>query len=682
MAGFSSFADSVAVGDSFYYSVQNADKPQEREVGRGTLLSNGTISRQPVQGGLISFTSGSKTIALVTTSEWYSQVQVAVAQGGGQSSDVDTRLQLKVADPAKSRSRHLLEPGRQGFFVWDATVPVATHQADTAEGIFVAPSATAAGAWVRQIDGPVNVCWFGASPAATASVNTTAFKAALAYLQAGNNQYSWLSMTHARRLYIPAGKFQLNDVLNVHVTLIIEGDGPRSTHLKWAAGSSGFRILRINTGEYTAPGPTGSGGAADETIIRGMMLEGGAVEFDYVNYTVGNEGEFHGIELRARASIYDVVLYKWQGDGIYSLAVAGGGTAEGNANLIRMFNVTAWSCRNGAFLDGADTNACAMYGFNGFSCRQWGFWDSSFLANEWSGVHVDGNGITNLTYAHASGRLYYVLYGQEAWCAANPPSGTTASNQGWAYLKDASIPALDWVSGRAYRAGGSFCCDNANAFSTVSGYSESGQPPAQVAYPTKVDGGFYAGVKQLSTTRSYGGMMVASGSGMLGVATTGDLKAGENVFLGGNLEFTKDTARGYTGPDLCGVFRQGGALQLFGPSSASFGLALYNGGNPGLTFGATGSTIADFWGDVNLRNAGKVFKVQGTQVVGPQGAAVADAPALTSVNGANAATAPTQAEFNALVAEFNKLRIDVGAARTALNASLSRLRTHGLIAAA
>lgn len=73
----------------------------------------------------------------------------------------------------------------------------------------------------------------------------------------------------------------------------------------------------------------------------------------------------------------------------------------------------------------------------------------------------------------------------------------------------------------------------------------------------------------------------------------------------------------------------------------------------------------------------------GNQVVGTRGAAVADAAALTSVDGTNAAAAPTQAEFNAFVAEFNKLRTDLGATRTQLNLALARLRAatgHGLIA--
>lgn len=69
------------------------------------------------------------------------------------------------------------------------------------------------------------------------------------------------------------------------------------------------------------------------------------------------------------------------------------------------------------------------------------------------------------------------------------------------------------------------------------------------------------------------------------------------------------------------------------------------------------------------------------QIIGQRGAAVVDAVALTSVNATNAAAAPTMAEFNALVAEFNKLRTDVGVVRTTGNTLLARLRAgtgHGL----
>ncbi len=80
----------------------------------------------------------------------------------------------------------------------------------------------------------------------------------------------------------------------------------------------------------------------------------------------------------------------------------------------------------------------------------------------------------------------------------------------------------------------------------------------------------------------------------------------------------------------------------------------------------------NIWSGVNVFTQPLVtqahYKVGAVQVVGAQGAAVADA-----ADGVNAAAAPTQAEFNALVAVFN--------ANVALfNDLLAEIRTHGLIA--
>ena len=80
--GFTSFASALQPGESFYYSVIGFDKPGEREIGRGTLNADRTISRDPLNGMLTQFTGGTKLIALVTAAEWYEKVQAA----GGQTS--------------------------------------------------------------------------------------------------------------------------------------------------------------------------------------------------------------------------------------------------------------------------------------------------------------------------------------------------------------------------------------------------------------------------------------------------------------------------------------------------------------------------------------------------------------------------------------------------------------------
>jgi hypothetical protein len=71
VAGYTSFATAVLPGESFYYSVIGVDKPAEREVGRGTMQSDGTIRRDPISGTKTNFTSGMKTVALIAAADWF-----------------------------------------------------------------------------------------------------------------------------------------------------------------------------------------------------------------------------------------------------------------------------------------------------------------------------------------------------------------------------------------------------------------------------------------------------------------------------------------------------------------------------------------------------------------------------------------------------------------------------------
>lgn len=94
--------------------------------------------------------------------------------------------------------------------------------------------------------------------------------------------------------------------------------------------------------------------------------------------------------------------------------------------------------------------------------------------------------------------------------------------------------------------------------------------------------------------------------------------------------------------------------------------------------------------------SGKVVKIGGTQVVGAQQTAVADASAqtqdtvtdstggsadttLAAVSGSGA-DATINNNFADIAAQLAKIKVDVAALRTTLNGALAKLRTHGLIA--
>lgn len=311
--------------------------------------------------------------------------------------------------------------------------------------------------------------------------DSAAFVAAIAALRANSQSYSDASYKGSGKLRLGAKKYYLaGTTLDINHTLPIEGcgtgqDGGTPTDLIWAAGVTGMRIHRYNTVGATGS-DAGSQKAADGTILRGFRMRGG-----YTNFA--SEGEYHGIQLRARATIEDVYIYGFQGDGIYINAQSGGVSNEGNANLFVLNRVTVSQCRNGVYVTGADANAGAGFMVNAIGNRMWGIADRSFLGNNWFACHTADNGLINgatPTVVSDGTRRYTVKDGQAAGASANAPSGTTADNTWWLYNGSGDVSPsnniANWGNGTIYRSGGSIVFDNANARGVIDGcYSEGGQ---------------------------------------------------------------------------------------------------------------------------------------------------------------------------------------------------------------
>jgi hypothetical protein len=454
--GFTGFGSALEVGESFYYSAIGVDKPAEREVGRGTLLSNGQISREPITGPKTNFTTGTKSIALIAAAEWFERVESGT--GGGGSAASATRPQLAAA-PSSQAAMLLAEAGREGLFVFDGSNLSAKVSADPNQGIYVPPTGGngSTGAWVRKVNGRHNVKWFGAVGDDVTN-DGAAFTAALAYLNAiAISGYGYGMGTP--ELFIPAGKYYLGTTtLDITHSIIVTGEngadaGGGSTILRWAAGATGIRTQAANTtGATGTQAPAGYRG--DGSIIRNLFLQGGYA---------GVEAEFHGIHLRAKATIRDCYITNFQGDGVYANATAGsGGASEGNVNCFEFTRLIITGNRNGVYLIGADTNAGSGNYLDVFGNRAWGINDNSFLGNTWTACH-------------------------------------TASN----------------ISG-PYRS------TNLNAHSVFVGcYSESDQPAASFSQRSLVLGGLHAaGVGTAAFLRAEGNDLVADGDlSVVGIAT-------------------------------------------------------------------------------------------------------------------------------------------------------------------
>lgn len=687
VTGYASFADSVSVGDSFYYSVQGLDRPQEREVGRGTYNANGTITRQALSGALTSFSSGTKTIALVAAAEWYAAVQESLGQGG-ESGFVLDRAALAARPTVGTGACLLKEAGREGIFAWDATIPVAVHQSDPGQGIFIAPNAAASGAWVRRWSGGVNVRWFGAKGDGVAD-DGAAFTRALACLRTLAQQgfgYGW----GTNRLYVPRGQYFLGTTtLDLTVSTVVEGDSNGlpsggASVLRWAANATGIRVQGSATSGAEGTKPTDY--VTGTSLIRGLHLIGG-----HVRGTTA-EGEFHGVHMRAMAAIEDCFIRGFQGDGIH---IRGDVNVSNNTNLAFVSRTTVELCRNGVFLSGGDANACTFLHVNCNSNRRWGFLDNSFLGNSFFGCHSATNGneptlsatICPPNRVIRSGRIYAVVHGQEAWCSTNPPSGAATHNLGWYYVAPGVVNAAanieEWVSGRSYRSGGSYAAVEAglNARSVFIGcYSEGDMAPNQILPRSLLMGGLHengtVGSGPFLWT-SYDGFYV--GNTRL-VAPKG-ARVSSSADLGTALQIGADD-EAFTEFHVRGSNYAGGTYYVAGlPQARIFtdGSALrIDVRDKSLKLDAASGAIGEVKASGFDLAAGKSFQINGQQVVGARRGGWTAATGNAS-RGSFAASAAGTASAGYVQSEAQEKRDRIAALEARLIALEGDCRAHGLI---
>lgn len=534
--GFASFAESLSVGDNFYYSIQGVDRPQEREVGRGTLQANGTISRQPIRGGLTNFSAGQKVIALVTASEWFEAVS-ALTVATDQLGKSNSRAELAALPATAGSCRYLSEAGREGMFVFVGENIAPLVSTDSRQAMIIASPALpdgSAGGWIRKVDQGLNVRWFGAIGDNVAD-DGAAFLAALAYMRA-TAQVGFGYSTGGGRLFVPKGKYFLGtSTLDLFTTVHLVGEngigdsgGPASV-LRWSAGATGIRVQTHNT--TGANGVRTSGDRGDASLIENLFLQGGFTS---------TEGEFHGIQLRGRATIRQCFIENFQGDAVHIQATAGAGDGnfEGNANCFHIDKIFVQGCRNGIFTKGADANAGNVIGASINYCRQWGVWESSFLGNNYSGLHVAENGeltgfptqVSYLNNRFTPQRL------QEVAASTTTPPSSAVDTPAWIFVEgggaDSAHPG--WVSGMAVRTGGAYRTDGDSARNVFTGcYSESGEGPSQFNGPSLVLGGLHgAGIKGSVLNDAYGGELRGNQVGLIAardLAVNGTLSASSAV---------------------------------------------------------------------------------------------------------------------------------------------------------
>jgi hypothetical protein len=248
-------------------------------------------------------------------------------------------------------------------------------------------------------------------------------------------------------------RYFVGSTINLKRTTRLLGEGSGmpwqgTATLVFPAGVTGIILNRIDTMGAGLENPTTAG--ADGSIIEGLNLHGAKGNAD----AAGGPG----IWMRARGLIRNTLISSFQGDGARVFATAGGASnVQGNANNWRIEGGRfQGNGGNGLSVGGApgsaDVNAGTCVGLDCSGNAGWAFYDGSFLGNTYMGCHA-------------------------------------ADNQTGAYHTD-----------------------NNNACNVLLGcYSEGGQPPSDLAYPTIVMGGQHAaGIKGTAAwLNNYQGQLVA-----------------------------------------------------------------------------------------------------------------------------------------------------------------------------
>lgn len=396
----------------------------------------------------------------------------------------------------------LAEGNRAGSFIFTSGNFTALVAADTAQGIYVAPSSDptgASGAWVRQFYYATSPLWFGFvlgnASGANAAANNAAWLAYVATLGALRVNAT-TTAGGVPAIELPLGLIEFSQPLDFNFGQVhIFGKGGNgvvaATILKFY-GCTGVRVQSSNTsGASTKDGVLHMSGTKS-------VFENFAIIGDYVS---GAEAENYGFHGRATFVANNVTVQNFAGEAWRIEADTG--ALGGDATCWRMNNCEGWGSRNGIYEKGNNTSAGKAVGGIFNNNRQWGDWNSCTLGSPRVGVEFANNGITSLndgvtigaTIVSDGTNRYGCIVGQEVGASTNAPSGTTADNTWWYYIgagaAGSGIPL--WTSGILVRSGG---CVKADQVTSPNGYydcyAEANGGTAQVYQKTVINGGTLA----------------------------------------------------------------------------------------------------------------------------------------------------------------------------------------------
>lgn len=346
-----------------------------------------------------------------------------------------------------------------------------------------------------RADGAISTSLGGIFGAYGATDNSAALNIALLFYQV-NKQFSGLDfyVRGSPEIHFPAadGVYDFQSTVEIRTTLRLTGDntkggGGETSILRWRPAMHGlvfhFFLSDLSGSlahfNYTSTGCT----------VQGLCIFQAATGNDYTFAST----KYHGIYARSAIHVRDCNIKNWSGAGIYGL----GGVPDTNVNIGSIYHSYISGNEHGVWLDGGDANVWTGVGLDCQANRGYGIWDSSFLGNTWIGCHTDSNGVKSSGDASSvcsySGNQYFVRPGQAVGASTNAPSGTSAINTWWGYIRagGADSSYVAWTSGLTWREGGAYRTDSTGNVRTLflGCYSEGTNGASYFVYPTFVLGG-------------------------------------------------------------------------------------------------------------------------------------------------------------------------------------------------
>ena len=409
VTGFRSLGGAVAAGDQFYYCIMGNDRPAEREVGRGTLMANGTVARQPIGGAATNFTSGTKTIALVVAAEWFDIQRQWINGGAGDLAGLATTNKTSLVAAVNEIAAGASGGSPALTFISAGGTAISGNLFDT-----VGYSAAGKGSARYVFSAAVNAAFVVANPRSS-------------FLAAGGRGFrldrersicpqmvgaigdgvaddltplqAWLDLGGA--LHLPPGEYYSSQRLQVRRHVAVRGTGfgfdgrlvgyaqMPGSRLRFAAGVGGIIAWGQTTMDSTAA-VLSSGGAAFTqegaaySSIEGIGLIGGG----------GSSGT--GFENRATSvTVRNVRAIGFGGKGFDiqgSADAADVGSDFGSPSLSALENCYATGCGSHGFhIRGRDASVVNVVNCDAIQNSGWGFVDDTIFGCNHHNCHAATN---------------------------------------------------------------------------------------------------------------------------------------------------------------------------------------------------------------------------------------------------------------------------------------------------